>query len=136
VKLTTHLQLVPRSRKCGSIHPLPYTSAWRNAEFGKHRDNFTFTFIPSFFHFMSVGILTSLSAGVLASLSAGILASLSGGILTSLSTGILASLSCIAIIVRLHDGSGNCLFNCALLLEHHCFFSCCFNCAYTVFNSD
>jgi hypothetical protein len=30
VKLTTHLQLVPRSRKCGSIHPLPYTSSWRN----------------------------------------------------------------------------------------------------------
>jgi hypothetical protein len=26
-----HLQLVPRSRKCGSIHPLPYTSSWRNA---------------------------------------------------------------------------------------------------------
>jgi hypothetical protein len=24
VKLTTHLQLVLRSRKCGSIHPLPY----------------------------------------------------------------------------------------------------------------
>jgi hypothetical protein len=24
VKLTTHLQLVPRSRKFGSIHPLPY----------------------------------------------------------------------------------------------------------------
>jgi hypothetical protein len=23
VKLNTHLQLVPRSRKCGSIHPLP-----------------------------------------------------------------------------------------------------------------
>jgi hypothetical protein len=23
VKLTVHLQLVPRSRKCGSIHPLP-----------------------------------------------------------------------------------------------------------------
>jgi hypothetical protein len=23
LKLTTHLQLVPRSRKCGSIHPLP-----------------------------------------------------------------------------------------------------------------
>jgi hypothetical protein len=21
----------PRSRKCGSIHPLPYTSSWRNA---------------------------------------------------------------------------------------------------------
>jgi hypothetical protein len=25
VKLTTHLQLVPRSRKCGSTHPLPHT---------------------------------------------------------------------------------------------------------------
>jgi hypothetical protein len=31
VKLNTHLQLVPRSRKCGSIHPLPHTSSWRNA---------------------------------------------------------------------------------------------------------
>jgi hypothetical protein len=30
VKLTTHLQLVPRSRKCGSIHPLPRTSSWDN----------------------------------------------------------------------------------------------------------
>jgi hypothetical protein len=28
VKLTTHLQLVPRSRKCVSIHPLPPTSSW------------------------------------------------------------------------------------------------------------
>jgi hypothetical protein len=26
VKLTTHLQLVPRSRKCGSIYPLPHMS--------------------------------------------------------------------------------------------------------------
>jgi hypothetical protein len=25
------LQLVPWSRKCGSIHPLPHTSSWRNA---------------------------------------------------------------------------------------------------------
>jgi hypothetical protein len=25
VKLTTNLQIVPRSRKCGSIHPLPHT---------------------------------------------------------------------------------------------------------------
>jgi hypothetical protein len=31
VKLTTHLQLVLRSRKCGSIHPLPYTPSWRGA---------------------------------------------------------------------------------------------------------
>jgi hypothetical protein len=31
VKLTTHLQLVPRSRKCGSMHPLPHTPSWRSA---------------------------------------------------------------------------------------------------------
>jgi hypothetical protein len=28
MKVTTHLQLVPRSRKCGSIHPLPHTPSW------------------------------------------------------------------------------------------------------------
>jgi hypothetical protein len=39
VKLTTHLQLVPRSRKCGSIHPLPRTPSWRCAYLVKHRDN-------------------------------------------------------------------------------------------------
>jgi hypothetical protein len=43
VKLTTHLQLVPGSRKCGSIHPLPHTTSWHNASFVKHRDKFTFT---------------------------------------------------------------------------------------------
>jgi hypothetical protein len=26
-----HFQLVPKSRKCGSIHPLPHTSSWSNA---------------------------------------------------------------------------------------------------------
>jgi hypothetical protein len=26
-----HLQLVPRSRKRGPIHPLPHTSSWRGA---------------------------------------------------------------------------------------------------------
>jgi hypothetical protein len=31
VKLTTHLQLVPRSRKCGSIPPLPHMPSWRSA---------------------------------------------------------------------------------------------------------
>jgi hypothetical protein len=31
VKLTTHLQLVPRSRKCGSIDPLPHTPSCRSA---------------------------------------------------------------------------------------------------------
>jgi hypothetical protein len=36
VKLTTHLQLVPRSRKYGSIHPQPHTPSWRS--------NFTFIF--------------------------------------------------------------------------------------------
>jgi hypothetical protein len=28
---TTHLQLLPRSRKCGFIHPLPHTPSWRSA---------------------------------------------------------------------------------------------------------
>jgi hypothetical protein len=40
-KLTTHFQLVPRSRKCGSIHPLPHTPSWRGAQLVKHRDTFT-----------------------------------------------------------------------------------------------
>jgi hypothetical protein len=35
-------QRVPRSRKCGSIHPLPHTPSWRSAELVKHRDNFYF----------------------------------------------------------------------------------------------
>jgi hypothetical protein len=30
VELTTH-QLVPRSRKCGSIHPFYHTPSWRSA---------------------------------------------------------------------------------------------------------
>jgi hypothetical protein len=42
VKLTTHLQLVPRSRKCGSIHPLPHTPSWCSAYLVKYRDDFTF----------------------------------------------------------------------------------------------
>jgi hypothetical protein len=28
MKLTTHLQLVPRLGKCGSIHPLPHIFSW------------------------------------------------------------------------------------------------------------
>jgi hypothetical protein len=31
VKLTIHLQLVPRARKDGCIHPLPHTPSWRSA---------------------------------------------------------------------------------------------------------
>jgi hypothetical protein len=31
VKLTTHFQLIPRSRKLGSIHPLPHTPSWCSA---------------------------------------------------------------------------------------------------------
>jgi hypothetical protein len=31
VELTTHLQLVPRSRKCGSIYALLHTPSWRSA---------------------------------------------------------------------------------------------------------
>jgi hypothetical protein len=46
VKLTTHVQLLPRSRKCGSIHPLPHKPSWRSAQLVKHRDNCTlFTFM-------------------------------------------------------------------------------------------
>jgi hypothetical protein len=33
VKLTTHLQLAPRSRKCGSMHPLPHTPSWRSISY-------------------------------------------------------------------------------------------------------
>jgi hypothetical protein len=36
-----HSQLVQKSRKLGSIHPLPQTSSWRSASLVKHRDNFT-----------------------------------------------------------------------------------------------
>jgi hypothetical protein len=46
VKLTTHLQLVPRSRKCGSIYPLPHTPSWRSVPLVKHRNNFTFYRYP------------------------------------------------------------------------------------------
>jgi hypothetical protein len=42
LKLTTHLQLFPRSRVRGSIHPLHYTSLWRIAYLVKYRDNFSY----------------------------------------------------------------------------------------------
>jgi hypothetical protein len=42
VKLTTHFQLLPRSRKRGSMHPLPHTPSRRSALLVNHRDNFTF----------------------------------------------------------------------------------------------
>jgi hypothetical protein len=40
VKLTAHLQLVSRSRKCGSIHPLLHTLSWRSALLVKDRNDF------------------------------------------------------------------------------------------------
>jgi hypothetical protein len=43
VKLTTHLQLVLRTRKCGFIHPLPRTPSWCNAWLVKNRENFNVT---------------------------------------------------------------------------------------------
>jgi hypothetical protein len=46
MKLTTHLQLVPRSRKCGCIHPFPSTPSWRSAELVKHGDSFTIFYTP------------------------------------------------------------------------------------------
>jgi hypothetical protein len=42
VKITTYLHLVPRSRKYGSVHPLPHTPTWRSALSVKHREDFTF----------------------------------------------------------------------------------------------
>jgi hypothetical protein len=50
VKLTTHLQLVERSWKRGSTHPLPYTPSWRCAYLVKYGDNFTF-----FYHVVQTG---------------------------------------------------------------------------------
>jgi hypothetical protein len=41
VKLTTDFYLMPRSRKCGSIHTLPHSPSWRIAYLVKHRDNFS-----------------------------------------------------------------------------------------------
>jgi hypothetical protein len=43
MKLTTHLQLMLRSRKYGSIYTIPHTPSWHNAQLVKHKDNFTFT---------------------------------------------------------------------------------------------
>jgi hypothetical protein len=40
VKLTTHLPLVPMSRRRGAIPPLPNTPSWCGARL-KHRDSFT-----------------------------------------------------------------------------------------------
>jgi hypothetical protein len=45
VKLTTHLQLVPRSWILGSIHPLLHAPSWHSVYWVKHRDNFTFSCI-------------------------------------------------------------------------------------------
>jgi hypothetical protein len=42
MKLTTHFQLALRSRKFGSIYPLPHTPSWRSAYLVKHGDNFIF----------------------------------------------------------------------------------------------
>jgi hypothetical protein len=51
VKLTTHHQLRLRSRKHGSIHPLPHVASWRSAELSTETALlFTFTsrgFYPS-----------------------------------------------------------------------------------------
>jgi hypothetical protein len=40
VKLATDLQLMPRSRECGFIHPLLHKPSWSSAKLVKHRDNF------------------------------------------------------------------------------------------------
>jgi hypothetical protein len=53
---TTHLQLVPRSRKRGSIHPLPHTSSWRSAQLVKHRNKFTYITLPAKSFLSSLGV--------------------------------------------------------------------------------
>jgi hypothetical protein len=47
VKLTAHLQLMPRSRTLESIHPLSHTSSWHSAQLVKYRDIFTIFFLLS-----------------------------------------------------------------------------------------
>jgi hypothetical protein len=47
VKLTIHLQLVPRSRKRGPVNPLPHKSSWRSGSLVNYKENFTFTFFTS-----------------------------------------------------------------------------------------
>jgi hypothetical protein len=49
VKLTTHLQLLPRSRKCGSMHPLLSMPSLHNDQLVRDRDNFTYVYrsVPS-----------------------------------------------------------------------------------------
>jgi hypothetical protein len=37
VTLTIHPQIMLRSRKCGSMHPLPHMPSWHSDEFVKHR---------------------------------------------------------------------------------------------------
>jgi hypothetical protein len=63
-KLSTHLQLVPRSIKRGSMHPLPHTCLWCNAYLVKHRDNFPFFFYLRLDHQISLScpvVLTGLA---------------------------------------------------------------------------
>lgn len=45
VKLTTHFQLVPLSRKRGFIQPLRHTSSSSSAELVKHKDNLPYVYL-------------------------------------------------------------------------------------------
>jgi hypothetical protein len=62
MKLTTHLQLVPRSKKCGSIHPLPHVSSWRSTYLLTYSDNFTFYLWPYKIFWEILQVLKSLSS--------------------------------------------------------------------------
>jgi hypothetical protein len=42
VKLTNHLQLVPRSRKHGCVYPLPHMSSWQSAQLVEYKDRVMF----------------------------------------------------------------------------------------------
>jgi hypothetical protein len=53
-KLTTHLQLVSRTRKCGSIHPPPNTPSWRSVSEAQGQLYFLLYFYP--YHILSFGL--------------------------------------------------------------------------------
>jgi hypothetical protein len=58
MKLTTHLDLMLRSRTVEPIPQLPYMSLWRGAKLVKHRDNITFNMRS--YSFLSIFLAQSL----------------------------------------------------------------------------
>jgi hypothetical protein len=63
---SVHLQLVPRPRIGGPIHPLPHMTSWQSAQLVKHRDSFTFIFyiLSSLFTTITFSLLGLLVFGL------------------------------------------------------------------------